>query len=87
MTDDQPCYTSAPKANPRGPLGGPIWTLRRDGRTWHAEIQCGRGVDLRVFVDGQLVHQRRYQYKDEALDAAHQERRDRSGESRCGETR
>jgi hypothetical protein len=72
---DEPFHSPSPSSVPRP--GQHLWSLRKEGVTWEAELRYHReyGVEAQILRQGELVIGRRFDTRALAVQWADNERR------------
>jgi hypothetical protein len=76
MSDDALLWTHKPAPRCRPRPGEPLWSLRREGVTWSAELRYHGeyGVETQILRNGELSIGRRFPLKEQAIRWAEEEK-------------
>ena len=76
MSDDSLLWTHRPAPRCRPRPGEPLWSVRRDGVTWSAELRYHGeyGVEAQILRNGELRMGRRFPLKEQAIRWAEEEK-------------
>jgi hypothetical protein len=77
MSNDALLWTALPPPPCKPRPGEPLWSLRKDGVTWDAELRYHGeyGVEAQILRQGEFVFGRRFDTRAEAVQGAEEERK------------